>query len=138
MSVRAHRDAVIVDLEGRLPGSVFKSYSKATGATGADGKPLTRWAVVFIALSRKDRPRYTGKQSRHVYTVTVHSVGVDEDSSLWVGERVDALTGRRLTVPGRSLFPVEYVTGQPPDLDDYGPRPLWFTVSQFDFVSDPA
>lgn len=127
MTIRATRDAVIASLQGDLANSVFKSYS----ASDKD-----RYAVVFVARSRKDRVRYTGPQSRDTFTVTVHSVGVDEDSALWVQERVDKLTGKVLTVSGRSLWPVEYVTGQPPSLDDDGPTPLWFSISQFDIVSD--
>ena len=127
--IRAHRDAVIASLQSDLSGSVFKSYSASD---------QSRYAVVFIARSSKERPRYTGGQSRDVFTVTVHSVGVDEDSALWVQERVDKLTGKTLTVVGRRLWPVEYITGQPPNLDDDGPVPLWFSVSQFDIISDPS
>jgi hypothetical protein len=126
---RAHRDAVIASLQTDLPGSVFKSYSAAD---------KSRYAVVFIARSSKRRTRFTGPQSQDVFTVTVHSVGTDEDSALWVQERVDKLTDRRLSVSGRSLFPVEFITGQPADLDDDGPAPLWFAVSQFDITSDLA
>ena len=129
MSVRAHRDAVIASLETDLPGSVFKSYSAAT---------TSRYAVVFIAKSAARRSRFSSGQNRDIYTVTVHSVGVDEDSCLWVQERVDKLTGIVLNVAGRKLWPVEYITGRPPDLDDDGPTPLWFSVSQFDIISDPA
>ena len=130
MSLRAHRDAVVAALESVLPGSVFGSYSVVP-----DG--LQRWAVVFIAHTAADRTRYTGPQSRDVFTVTVHSVGLDEDLALWVQERVDSLTGKTLTVSGRRVWPVEYVTGQPPQLDDDSTSPLWWTVSQFDFYSDP-
>lgn len=126
--IRAHRDAVIASLESVLPGSVFKSYSAAS---------VARYAVVFIARSAKSRSRYSSGQLRDVFTVTVHSVGVDEDSALWVQERVDLLTGRVLSVAGRHVWPVEYITGQPPNLDDDGTKPLWFTVSQFDITSDP-
>lgn len=126
--IRAHRDAVIASLESDLPGSVFKSYSAAS---------VARYAVVFIARSAKSRSRYSSGQLRDVFTVTVHSVGVDEDSALWVQERVDKLTGRILSVAGRHVWPVEYITGQPPNLDDDGTAPLWFTVSQFDITSDP-
>lgn len=128
MSIRAHRDAIIAELATRLPGAVFKSYSAASGP---------RYAVVFIALSSKPRTRFTGGQWQHVYTVTVHSVGEDEDLALWVQERVDLLTGKTLAVPNRKLWPVEYITGQPPNLDDDGVKPLWFTVTQFDIKSDP-
>lgn len=127
--IRAHRDAVIASLEADLPGAVFKSYAAASKA---------RYAVVFVARSAKRRPRYLGGQSRDVFTVTIHSVGSDEDLALWVQERVDKLTGRILHVPGRSLWPVEYITGQPPNLDDDSTSPLVFTVSQFDIISDPA
>lgn len=133
MSIRAHRDAVIADLEARLPGAVFKSYSAAKKAP-----TLSRYAVVFIGRSGKPRTRYTGGQWRDRYTVTVHSVGEDEDLAFWVEERVVKLTGAHLTVAGRSLWAVEYVTGQPPALDSDGTKPLWFTVSQFDIISDPA
>lgn len=129
MTIRAHRDAVIAELESRLPGAVFKSYSAAD---------KSRYAVVFIARSAKPRTRYMGGQWRDVFTVTVHSVGSDEDQALWVQERVDKITGIVLQVPGRRLFPVEYITGQPPSLDDDGAVPLWFTVSQFDIISDPV
>lgn len=138
MTLRAHRDAVTAALEERLPGAVFSSYSKALKAAGTGGKPLVRWAVVFIALSSKPRTRLSGGQWRHVYTVTVHSVGVGEDEALFVQERVDLLTGKTLEAAGRKLFPVEFVTSRPPELDDDGPRPLWFTVTQFDIISDPA
>lgn len=129
MTIRAHRDAVIASLQGDLANSVFKSYSASN---------KSRYAVVFVARSRKDRTRYTGPQSRDTFTVTVHSVGVDEDSALWVQERVDKLTGETLTVANRRLWPVEYITGHPPSLDDDGPTPLWFSISQFDIQSDPA
>ncbi|MFF8817810.1 hypothetical protein ACF07D_07425 [Leucobacter sp. NPDC015123] len=129
MSDRVHRDAVMAELETRLPGAVFKSYSAAT---------KDRYAVVFVALSDKPRTRFSGGQWRHVYTVTVHSVGTDEDTCLWVRERVDLLTGKTLEVAGRKLFPVEFVTSRPPDLDDDGPKPLWFAITQFDIISDPA
>lgn len=127
--MRAIRDAVIGSLASDLPGSVFGSYSATD---------LTRYAVVFVARSTVERSRYSSAQNRDVFTVTVHSVGVDEDSALWVQERVDRLTGRTLTVTGRRMWPAEFVTGQPPVLDDSGDRPLWFTVSQFDIMSDPA
>jgi hypothetical protein len=131
--VRAHRDAVIAELQTRLPGAVFKSYSAA-----AKAPTVSRYAVVFIGRASKPRTRFTGGQWRDVYTVTVHSVGSDEDLALWVEERVVKLTGVKLTVSGRNVWPVEYITGQPPSLDDDGTKPLWFTVSQFDIMSDPA
>ncbi|MCH9836054.1 hypothetical protein K0U83_10355 [bacterium] len=130
--IRAHRDAVTASLEADLPGAVFKSYEAAKKAP-----TVAAYAVVFIALSRRDRTRFTGPQSRATFTATVHCVGESEDSALWVQERVDKLTDKVLTVAGRSLRPVEYVTGVAPDLDD-GTDPLWFTISQFDIVSDPA
>ena len=129
MSIRAHRNAIIAELETRLSGSVFTSY-------GAANK--SRYAVVFIGRSAKPRTRFTGGQWRDVFTVTVHSVGDSEESCLWVEERVNLLTGAKLTVTGRDVWPVEYITGQPPSLDDDGTKPLWFTVSQFDIISDPA
>ena len=128
--IRAHRDVVKASLEADLPGSVFSSYSAV--------KDSKRYAVVFIARTSKPQLRYTSGQVRDVFTVTVHSVGVDEDSALWVQERVDRLTGRQLVVPGRRLQKVRYVTGRPPELDDDSTAPLWFTISQFDIVSDPA
>ena len=128
MSIRATRDAVIAELQTRLPGAVFQAYSAASGP---------RYAVVFVALSHKPRTRFTGGQWRHVYTVTVHSVGEDAILSGWVEERVDELTGKTLTVAGRKLWPVEFITSQPPNLDDDGTKPLWFTVTQFDIISDP-
>lgn len=133
MTLIKHRDAVLAFYGTALPGAVFKSYDAAKKAAAVDA-----YAVIFIARSRKDRTRYTGPQSRDTFTVTVHSVGESEDLCLWVQERVDALTGRILTVAGRVLRPVVYVTGQPPDLDDDGTTPLWFSVSQFDIISDPA
>lgn len=129
MTIRSTRDAVVASLQADLPGSVFKSYSASDKA---------RYAVVFIARSSKPRTRFTGGQWSDVFTVTVHSVGSDEDSALWVQERVDLLTGKILTVSGRRLRPVEYVTGQACQLDDDGPAPLWWAVSQFDIHSDPA
>ena len=127
--MRAHRNAVIAELESRLAGSVFTSYGAAS---------KSRYAVVFIGRSAKPRTRFTGGQWRDVYTVTIHSVGASEEECLWVEERVNLLTGKKLTVPGRTVWPVEYITGQPPSLDDDGTKPLWFTVSQFDIISDPA
>ena len=126
--MRAHRDAVIAELASRLPGAVFKSYTAASGP---------RYAVVFIGRSAKPRTRFSGGQWRDVYTVTVHSVGSDEDLALWVEERVAKLTGAKLTVAGRNVWPVEYITGQPPSLDDDGPDSKLFAVSQFDVISDP-
>lgn len=130
MSSRLVSAAVVSSLSADLPGAVFESYSAVSGAT--------RYAVVWVALSSKERPRYTGGQWRDVFTVTVHSVGLSQAQSLWVQERVNKLTGKTLTVSGRKLWPSEYITGTPPDLDDDGPDPLWFTVSQFDIMSDPA
>lgn len=131
--MRAHRAAVIAFYQDDLAGIVFTPSEVTKKAAG-----LKKYAVVFIAPSQKIRSRYSSIQNRDVFTVTVHSVGSDEDSCLWVQERVDKLTGQALTVAGRSLWPVEYVTGVPPSLDDDGASPLWFSVSQFDIVSDPA
>lgn len=131
MTVRLHRDAVIASLQQDLPGAVFKSYAAVPGT-------LQRYSVVFIAPSTKQRPRYMGGQSRTVYTVTVHSVGQDEDLALWVQERAERLTGRVLIVPGFRCWPVEFITGRPPELDDDGTSPLWFTATQFDITSDPV
>ena len=131
--MRAHRNAVIAELSTRLPGAVFKSYSAAAKAAGVE-----RYAVVFIGRASKPRTRFTGGQWRDIYTVTIHSVGSDEDLALWVEERVVKLTGVKLTVSGRNVWPVEYITGQPPNLDDDGVKPLWFTVTQFDIHSDPV
>lgn len=133
MTLIKHRDAVLAFYSTDLPGAVFKSYDAARKAASVD-----RYAVVFVARARRDRSRYTGPQSRDTYTVTVHSVGETEDLCLWVQERVDKLTDQTLTVAGRSLWPARYVTGQPPDLDDDGTTPLWFSISQFDITSDPA
>lgn len=131
--MRAHRAAVIAFYQAELSGIVFKPSEVTKKAAG-----LKKYAVVFIAPSQKVRSRYTSVQNRDVFTVTVHSVGVDEDSALWVAERVDKLTGKTLAVVGRSLFPVEFVTGQPPmSPDDDAPTPLWYSVSQFDITSDP-
>ena len=127
--MRAHRNAVIAELESRLPGAVFTSYGAAS---------KSRYAVVFIGRSAKPRTRFTGGQWRDVFTVTIHSVGASEEECLWVEERVNQLTGAKLTVTGRDVWPVEYITGQPPSLDDDGTKPLWFTVSQFDIISDPS
>lgn len=129
MTLRATRDAVIASLEADLAGSVFKSYQASS---------KSRYAVVFVRRSSMERSRFMSGQIRDVFTVTVHCVGSDEDSALWVQERVDRLTGRTLSVPGRKLWPVEYITGQPPVLDDSSTTPLVFTVSQFDIISDPA
>lgn len=131
--MRLHRNAVIAQLETRLPGAVFKSY------TVAKGEPVrpSRYAVVFIGRSSKPRTRFTGGQWQDKFTVTIHSVGVDEDSALWVEERVSKLTGAHLMVADRNVWPVAYVTGQPVDLNDAGVTPLWFAVSQFDITSDP-
>lgn len=137
MSIRAHRDAVMADLRERLPSAVFRSYEDRDENGNLVVYPK-KYAVVFIALSSSPRTRYTGGQTREVFTVTVHSVGVGEDESFWVAERVNKLKGRVLHVPGRSLWPVEYVTGQPPNLDDDSTSPLVFTVSQFDIISDPV
>lgn len=133
MSIRALRDAVLGFYATDLPGAVFKSYEAAKKA-----RTMERYAVVFIARSRRTRTRYTGPQSRDTFTVTVHSVGETEDLALWVQECVDKLTDQTLIVPDRVLRPAEFVTGQPPDLDDDGPAPLWFSVSQFDIITDPA
>lgn len=132
--MRAHRAAVIAALQGDLAGIVFTPSEVTSKAAG-----LKKYAVVFIAPSVKERSRYTSAQNRDRFTVTVHSVGESEDSALWVAERVDKLTGQVLTVAGRVLHPVEFVTGRAPqDPDDDGLSPLWFAVSQFDVVSDPG
>lgn len=133
MTQRAHRDAIRAFYETILPGSVFKSYSAAK-----EGGPPVRYAVVFLALSGKDQARFSAGQTRDTYTLTVHSIGKDEDSCLWVAERVETLTDQVLTVPGRKLQPAKFITAHPPDLDDDGPDPLWSSITQFDIVSDPA
>lgn len=127
--IRAHRDAVIASLNSDLPGAVFHSYAAANN---------TRYAVVFIARAEKERSRYSSAQIRDRFTITVHSVGTDEDSCLWVQERVDRLTGKTLTVANRFLRPVEFITGTAPDLNDQGTTPLWWAISQFDIISDPV
>jgi len=133
MTIRAHRDAVITALSVSLPGAVFKSYSAA-----AKDASVSRYAVLFIARTRRDRTRYTGPQSRDTFTLTVHCVGTTEDEALYVQERVDELTGLKLPVAGRHVHPVEFVTGKPPELDDDSTQPLWYSTSQFDLTSDPA
>lgn len=130
MSIRAHENAVKESLLADLPESVFASYSTTKGKS--------RYAVVFIALSKSEQSRFTAGQTRDTFTVTVHNCGESKDSAQWVEERVLKLKGKVLTVPGRKLWPVEYVTGQPLDLDEDGENPIWFSISQFDIVSDPA
>lgn len=129
MSLTSHRDAVMNALLEDLPGAVFKPY---------EATELSRYAVVWIAVSDSPQTRYTGGQWREVFTVTVHSFGKDDDQALWVAERVGRLKGKVLEVPGRSLWPVEFITQRPPELDDDGPTPLMRVATQFDIVSDPA
>ncbi len=129
MTLRSHRDAVIAALEVDLPGSVFKPY---------EATDLPRYAVVWVAVSDSPRTRFTGGQWREIYTVTVHSFGDDDDLALWVAERVSRLKGKTLSIPGRRLWPVEFITQRPPELDDDGPNPLQRVATQFDITSDPA
>lgn len=131
MSVRGVSSAVVSALSSDLSGAVFLPWEVPTPAP-------SRYAVVWVALSGKDRSRYASAQVRDVFTVTVHSVGGDANQCLWVQERVEKLTGKTLTVANRKLWPVEYITGHPPGLDDDGPEPKLFAVSQFDIFSDPA
>lgn len=129
--MRAHRNAVIAFLEQSLSGAVFKP-------SGVPAPAPARYAVVYVARSAKPRTRLTGGQWQDIFTVTVHSVGVDEDSALWVEGHVNGLTGASLTVSGRKVWPAEYVTGVAAGLDDSAPVPLYFAVSQFDIYSNPS
>lgn len=131
MTVRGVTSAVVAGLASSLPGAVFAPFDVPSPAP-------QRYAVVWVSMSGKDRPRYSSGQVRDVYTVTVHCVGSDAAQAHWVQEKVNALTGASLTLAGRKLWPVEYVTGQPTALDDDGDSPLVFAVSQFDIVSDPS
>lgn len=130
MTVRLVRDAVKAQLETRLAGAVFTSFSVKN--------PPARYAVVFVSLPKKIRHRFMGGQWRHQYRVTVHSIGTDEDLALWVHERVDQLTAAQLTIPGRVLDSVEFVSSTEVDLNDKGTTPLWFVVTEFYIYSDPA
>jgi hypothetical protein len=131
MTVRGVTSVVVAELVKSLPGAVFAPFDVPSPAP-------QRYAVVWVSMSGKDRPRYSSGQVRDVYTVTVHCVGSDAAQAHWVQEKVNALTGVKLTLAGRKLWPVEYVTGQPAALDDDGDSPLVFAVSQFDVMSDPA
>jgi hypothetical protein len=131
MTVRGVTSVVVAELVKSLPGAVFAPFDVPSPAP-------QRYAVVWVSMSGKDRPRYSSGQVRDVYTVTVHCVGSDAAQAHWVQEKVNALTGASLTLAGRKLWPVEYVTGQPAALDDDGDSPLVFAVSQFDVMSDPA
>lgn len=128
MTLRDHRDAVIASLLVDLPGAVFKPY---------EATALSRYAVVWVAVSESPQTRFTGGQWREVFTVTVHSFGKDDEQALWVAECVMRLKGKSLTVAGRKLQPVKFVTQKPPELDDDGPTPLQRVVTQFDLISDP-
>lgn len=130
MTLRIHRDAVIASLLVDLPGKVFKPYDAPAGAVN--------YAVVWVSLSDSPQTRFTGGQWREVYTVTVHAFGKDDEQVSWAAERVLRLKGRTLTVVGRKLQPVQFVTQKPPELDDDGPTPLQRVVTQFDIISDPA
>lgn len=127
--MRTHRDAFISELKKTLPDSVFKSY---------EASDKNRYAVVWIRLSEKPNTRYSAGQNGDVYTITVHCVGNSEDSALWVQEKVNALTGTKLSVSGRAMHPVEYITGQECQLNEESESPLWWAVSQFDLHSIPA
>jgi hypothetical protein len=131
MTVRGVTSVVVAELVKSMPGAVFAPFDVPSPAP-------QRYAVVWVSMSGKDRPRYSSGQVRDVYTVTVHCVGSDAAQAHWVQEKVNALTGASLTLAGRKLWPVEYVTGQPAALDDDGDSPLVFAVSQFDVMSDPA
>ncbi|MBB4072047.1 hypothetical protein [Canibacter oris] len=133
MSIRAHKKAILAFLEQHLPGSVFDSYD-AAAATGVSAR---RYAVVFIAKTAAAQHRYTSGQTRHTYTVTIHSVGDSIESCQWVQDKTDALTGAVLAVPGRDLHPVRFVTSKLPQLDTDSDKPMFFAVTQFDLVSDP-
>lgn len=129
MTIRKHRDVVKAWLSTDLPGAVFTSYAAAN---------LERYAVLFTALTSKTQHRYSMPPGRDVYTFTVHSVGESEDQCLWVQERVVKLANQTLSVPGRALFPLQFIMGRVPELDEGGPAPLWFAVTQFDMISDPV
>lgn len=129
MTLRNHRDAVIASLLVDLPGAVFKPY---------EATALSRYAVVWVAVSDSPQTRFTGGQWREVFTVTVHAFGEDDDQALWVAERVMKLKGKTPTVPGRRLQPMRFVAQKPPELDDDGPTPLQRVVTQFDLISDPS
>lgn len=129
--MRAVRDAVIASLKADVGVQVYTQSSVPVPAP-------SRYAVVHIARSSKPRTRLMGGQWQDIFTVTVHSVGVDEDSALWVEEHVNGLTGASLTVSGRKVWPAEYVTGVAAGLDDSAPVPLYFAVSQFDIYSNPS
>lgn len=131
MTVRGVSSAVVAELVKSMPNAVFEPY-------GVPSPAPQRYAVVWVSMSGRDRPRYSSGQVRDVYTVTVHCVGSDAAQAHWVQEKVNALTGKSLTLAGRKLWPVEYVTGQPAALDDDGDTPLVFAVSQFDIVSDQS
>ena len=130
MTVRGVSSAVVAELAKSLPGAVFAPF-------GVPSPAPQRYAVVWVSLVEKQRTRLTGGQVRDVFTVTVHCVGADAVQAHWVQEKVNALTGVTLTVSGRMLWPVEFVTSQPAALDDDGDSPLVFAVSQFDVMSDP-
>jgi hypothetical protein len=98
-----------------------------------------RYCAFFINSGYREQYRQTGPDARADFNVTVHSVGVDPAQAQAVAERVYAqLLGFIPAVTGRRCARLRSVSAQPTQIDDTVQPPVFYSVDEFTFISDPA
>ena len=137
--IRKLRDVIIGQLRPVLAQSVFKSHSAAHPPNQlAFSKQHDRYAVVHLNITGRRAARFSSRANSDTYMVTVHCIGIDEDSALWVLEKTDLrLSGLIPTVPGLGVTPLQFVDSTAPELDLNADRPLWLATISFSFTTYP-
>jgi hypothetical protein len=98
-----------------------------------------RYCTLFANNGPTEVSRFSGYESRVLFTYWVHSVGTTPDQAQLVGDHVlGQLLNARLSVAGRRCWPLRHPASQPVQIDRDVTPALWYGVDQFDLVSDPA
>jgi hypothetical protein len=132
VSIRAHAAAIQAQLEADtvLAGSTFQGV--------VTDRPQ-RYCTFFITSGTRYADRLTGPDVAADFTVTVHSVGQDPAQAQAVAERVFAqLLNFTPMVAGRTCSWLRHTASMPTQLDDTVSPPLYFSVDEFSFTSDPV
>lgn len=119
--------------------AAFKGALEAEGLASSvfvgalpSGTPPARYALVFPVSPERVQDRQTGPQSRVTSSFVVHSVGVTVDQAMWVAERVQRVTGKRLN-PAWGL--VRHTSGDPMRRDTSTAPGVHFLVDEFELTT---
>lgn len=131
MTARLHHAALMGQLKS--PGGISDAYDGVVPAG------LSRWAKVWAPAGFTEQARFTGRHTAKTFVWTIHSVGVDVDSAMWVQERVLLkLENALLTVAGWNPHRITHPVSRPADIDESGSQVLHFLVDQFELYSEPV